>query len=82
MKKQKIQKIAAVVFLLLMIGFVFIGLARTHKVYEEETAMLFHPISERQLVVDATYSGVIRKAGKLYTTYDRSQGVGKRACPT
>ncbi len=42
----------------------------------------FETISDRQMIIDATFAGVIRKGGKLYSTYDRSQPAGKRACPT
>jgi hypothetical protein len=39
-------------------------------------------ISEAQLVIDATFTGVLRKGDKLVTQYDRSQPAGRRACPT
>ncbi len=42
----------------------------------------FDQISETQLAIDATFTGVIRKEGGLYSTYDRSQPRSKRACPT
>jgi len=39
-------------------------------------------ISEAQLVIDATFTGVLRKGDKLVTQYDRSKPGGRRACPT
>jgi len=63
-----------------------VGMVRVHKVYdadaEEIGLVAFHRISDRQLIVDATFGGVARRAGKLYSTYDRTQPRGKRACPT
>ncbi len=38
--------------------------------------------SDRQLVENTTFTGVVRKEDKLYLTYDASQKRGKRACPT
>jgi hypothetical protein len=42
----------------------------------------FKMISDRQLIIDATFAGVIRREGNLYSTYDRSKPAGKRSCPT
>ncbi len=39
-------------------------------------------ISEAQLVIDATFTGVLRKGDRLFTQYDRSKPGGRRACPT
>lgn len=39
-------------------------------------------VSEFQLTEDATFSGVERIKGLLYTNYDRSAGMTKKACPT
>jgi len=69
---------------------VYAGIQREHDVRLEnadEIAGLlgfapFETISEVQLVVDATFTGVVRRDGGLYSTYDRSQPQGKRACPT
>ena len=86
MKRSLFSKIAFVIGLLVAIGFLVYGNLRSHKVYDPETEKFgietFDWINERQLVEDATFSGTIREKGKLYSTYDRSQPVGKRACPT
>jgi hypothetical protein len=42
----------------------------------------FLRVSEPQMTMDSTFHGVDRRDGKLYTTYDRLAGPGKRACPT
>lgn len=39
-------------------------------------------ITEAQLVIDATFTGVLRKGDTLFTQYDRSKPGGRRACPT
>lgn len=63
------------------------GMIRSHKVYETEATdfgiNLYHRVSDRGLIIDATFSGVDRRDdGLLYTTYDRSAPPVKRACPT
>jgi hypothetical protein len=62
------------------------GLRRTHKVYAPDAGQFgvigVATIGERQLVIDATFSGVQRKRDRLCSTYDRSAPHGKRACPT
>jgi hypothetical protein len=47
-----------------------------------EGVLPFRSISEKDLLVDATSTGVARKDGELYSTYDRSGVRGKRKCPT
>ena len=65
-----------------------IGAATTHKVYDkgdefaEFGLLTFTRLSDRQLVEDATFTGVARIGPKLFSTYDRSQPRGKKACPT
>jgi hypothetical protein len=39
-------------------------------------------ISDFKLVEDATFSGVESIDGILYSTYDRTKKLGKKACPT
>ena len=39
-------------------------------------------IGEAQLIVDATFTGVVRKGDRLMTQYDRTKPAGRRACPT
>ena len=68
------------------VGLLAAGAFRTHAVYDPDAAefgiALSTNITDWQMVVDSTFSGVARRNGKLYSTYDRSQPVGKRACPT
>jgi len=78
----RLEKFISILFLILTIIFILAGLARTHKVYENEQSVFYYKVAEKRLVVDATFSGVIRKGLKLYTTYDRSRAIGKRPCPT
>lgn len=77
-----IGAIVAVAAALLLVA----GLLRTHQVYaktdgEQEDATL-ESVSDRALVRDATFSGVLRKDGQLYSTYDRTAPQGKQSCPT
>ena len=68
------------------------GVLRTHEVCiqgADELAREFElprppyeEISDAQLVIDATFSGVLRRGANLYSTYDRSEPAGRRACPT
>jgi hypothetical protein len=78
----KIQKFLGILFLILALFFIIAGMARTHKVYEDEQSVFYYKVAERRLVVDATFAGVIRRGTKLYTTYDRTAAIGKRPCPT
>lgn len=86
MRSSSYQKILGIVTLILAVLLLLIGNLRYHKVHDQDTTdfgiQAFHRISELQLVVDATFSGTIRKGQKLYSTYERSQPVGKRPCPT
>ena len=63
-----------------------LGSGRSFKVYENTTddwgIATFTRVHEAELIVDSTFSGIERKAGKLYTTYNRLEQGGKRACPT
>jgi hypothetical protein len=47
-----------------------------------EGVLPYRQISEKDLLIDATSTGVVRKGGELYSTYDRTQIRGKRKCPT
>jgi hypothetical protein len=71
-----------VVALLLLLG---AGL-RSYKVLDPEADSFGIPtflrVSEPRLTMDATFHGVDRRDGRLYTTYDRLSGPAKRACPT
>jgi hypothetical protein len=40
------------------------------------------PMLDYQLVENATFTGVVRKEGRLYYTYDPTKPRGKRSCPT
>ena len=42
----------------------------------------FEALGEIQLVIDSTFMGVVRKEGKLHSTYDRSVQLTRRSCPT
>lgn len=74
--------------LLLIVALVFLtaGMMREHKVYDPASSdfgvMTFDRISDLDLVVDTTFSGVMLHEGKLISTYDRTADRGKRSCPT
>lgn len=80
------KKTIAAAGLLVALALLLMGSMRTHKVYESDTEefglLTFHRVSEFQMVVDATFHGVVREGDRLYSTYDRSQPRGKSACPT
>ena len=40
------------------------------------------PISDFALIENATFTGVTRKEGKLFFTYDPARKHGKQSCPT
>ena len=44
--------------------------------------LTFEKISDRQLTIDATFTGVESKDGHMYSRYDRSLPPQKRLCPT
>jgi hypothetical protein len=75
------------------VAFLVVGSNRSHKVVgedAEEVAELlgfvplesFELISDQELVIDATFTGVVRRGKMLVSTYDRSQPRKKQACPT
>ncbi len=86
MKRPLYQKVLAATALIVALALLIVGSVRQHKVYEadaEEFGLVaFQRITDRQLVIDATFSGTLRKGLRLYSTYDRSKPRGKKACPT
>lgn len=86
MRKPVVQKWLFIVAALVAVVLLLIGGRRTYKVYDADTEdfglVVFHRISDRQLVIDATFSGVTRRGRKLYSTYDRTEARAKRTCPT
>ncbi len=63
-----------------------VGAFAGHKVYERDDAafgfLAYTRVSDADLVVDSTFTGVVRERGRLYSTYDRTQPRGKQLCPT
>ena len=86
MNRARAEKVAEWTVLAGALVLIGLGLARAHKVYvadsEEYGIRVFERIPDRQLVVDATFSGVLRREGRLFSTYDRSRVRGKQTCPT
>ena len=86
MRRVTKERIAAALVLGVAAVLLLAGAARTHKIYDQSTEefglLSFTRISDGDLVVDATFSGVKRQGARLYTTYDRSAPRGKRSCPT
>jgi len=80
------EKILAVAFLVIALAFLLIGNLRSYIVYDQAAEEFgiesTDKVSDRELVRDATFTGTIRKGDKLYSTYDRTEKVGKRPCPT
>lgn len=72
---------------LAMIGYGYFHTVPVRTVDSDELAEVleFHPFEEIpdwQLVIDATFTGVIRRNGAIYSNYDRSAPPKKRSCPT
>lgn len=80
------ERIAAAILLSVAALLLIIGGLRTHKIYDSSTEefglLSFTRISDADMVIDTTFSGIEKKKDRLYTTYDRSQPRGKRSCPT
>ena len=86
-RRERLRKRLGIALLILAVGLFLIGARRSHKAYDADLAgfgiMTYQRISERQLVEDATFSGVMPEGGRLVSTYDRAAPkLGKRACPT
>jgi hypothetical protein len=85
MKKPSRQRLISTAGLVVALTFLVVGNLRVHKVYEADSGrfglLKFRTISEFDLVMDSTFGGV-RGGDRLTSTYDRSAGRGKRACPT
>jgi len=80
------EKILAIAFFVIALAFLVVGNLRSFQVYDTDAEEFglesFDKINERSLVIDATFTGTIRKGNKLYSTYDRTVKGGKRPCPT
>ena len=82
-------KIGGFVILAAALSLLVAGFHRQHALYDPGAAefgiaSVATNIAERAMVIDATFSGVERRAdGRLYSTYDRTKPLGsKQACPT
>lgn len=86
MKSATTRKWLAGIILAAAVVMILVGSARSFKIYEETKddwgIQTFVRISEKDLIIDTTFSGLALKSGKLYSTYDRSKSAGKRDCPT
>ena len=86
MKAPIVRITSAVVVLLLAVALLAFGMMKNHKVYDADSddfgMLTFRKISDSNLIVDTTFSGVTRKDDKLFSTYDRSETRAKRKCPT
>ncbi len=83
----RLRKILGISVLILALVFLLAGMRRSVKAYEPGTdefgILAYQQVPERVLVEDATFGGITRKNGRVYSTYDRSAPKqGKRACPT
>ncbi len=85
------RKVVGAGALVLALGLFAVGIAAKHEVVllnGEELAKEFdlppfhQEITDRELVIDTTFTGVVREGSALHFTYDRSKPAGKRACPT
>jgi hypothetical protein len=80
--------IVGIVILVVCVGMVVYSRDRSHEVYAEDVPAdefaFYDEISETTLILDSTFTGVIRSAttGNLITNYDRDDPEAKPACPT
>jgi hypothetical protein len=88
-KTSRLQKLIAALLLVAAISLLATGSLFKRKVFEKEDEFAqigpktFMRLSDRALVVDATFTGIVRdKDGQLTSTYDRNKPHGKKACPT
>ena len=76
----------AIALLTAALALLIAGSVRSYKIYDKDNEdfgiLTFSRVTDRLLVIDATFRGVERTGKRLYTTYDRSQKQGKRPCPT
>ena len=85
-----IRAVSSTVVLGASVAFLVVGSNRSHQVVGEDAEELaellglvpFELISDQELVIDATFTGVVRRGEMLVSTYDRSQPRKKQACPT
>jgi len=82
-----LRKIGATLLLIAALVMLAASSVQSYKVYDDEEddefgILTFHRIDERRMVIDATFYGVDRRDDRLFSTYDRLAGAGKRACPT
>ncbi len=86
MQRRTVEKLVSGVLLLVACVLLAAGATWKHRVYDADSddwgLVTFTRLSDKDLVIDATFGGVTRESGKLYSTYDRSQPRTKRACPT
>lgn len=88
MKNARLQKIIATTLLIAATGMLVAGLTIKRRVYDQDDEfkqfgiLTFTRVSDAAMCVDATFTGVVGKEGKLYSTYNRMAPTGKRACPT
>jgi len=87
-KNPRLQKIIATTLLIAAAGMLLAGLTIKRRVYDQDDEfkqfgiLTFTRVSDAAMCVDATFTGVVGKEGKLYSTYNRMAPKGKRACPT
>lgn len=81
-RKNLYSRILSAIILLVALLIIFFALRRSHKAYEPGMDEFFHRVSEINMVRYATFSGLETREGKLIFTFDPSQKVGKRTCPT
>lgn len=88
MKNQRLRKIIATALLAAAVAMMVAGLVHQRRVYEDSGDFAefglrtFTRVRDVEMAIDATFSGIVRKDGRLYTTYDRMAPRGKQACPT
>ena len=88
MRNIALQRTLRTILAVVACALLLVGAVHSHKVYDDDEMarefgmFTFQKISELQLTVDATFSGTVRKEGKLFSAYDRSAPRGKKACPT
>lgn len=81
-----VRRIIAAATLLLAIVLIIMGARGEHTVFtgkhDEFGQELKSEISDREMVVQTTFGGVLREDGRLQTRGGEIEKAGKKACPT
>lgn len=86
MAQSRKNRVVAATVLIVSVCMLVFGARQKVKAYDADVdefgLQTWTPVTGRKLVEDATFGGVVRKDGRLFSTYDRLKPRGKQACLT